>query len=162
MNIQKIFNRLQGLWDFKRKIISKTPDFPSGEVNGHASFSLIANDNNSLGYQETGEFRTKNGETFKVQKEYLYRYIKETDKIEKCFIEANGERLFYQLQFNNTRWPKSFSATAEHLCNQDHYRAYYEFLGNEDFHIFTLKYLSKGPQKDFQTNTCYTRSHTLL
>lgn len=162
MNIQKIFNCLQGPWNFERTIISKNPDFPSGEVSGHASFNLISSDNNSLHYQERGEFRTKNGETFKVQKEYLYRYIKETDKIEKYFIEANGERLFYQLRFDHTRWPKSLSATAEHLCNQDQYSAYYEFLGNEDFHIFKLKYFSKGPEKDFQTHTCYTRSPILL
>jgi len=155
MNSAEIFKRFPGLWNFTRIAKSKTPNLPSGTIEGQASFTEAGTD--ALHYQETGRFSPDVGDALEVRMEYFYYLNTQENRIEKYFAK-DGQKtgLFYALKFSQGRSP-SLEATGDHLCIADTYKASYQFPSpnDDDFKSFRLTYTVNGPKKDYTTETIF-------
>jgi len=161
MKIANIFSMFQGKWNFFRTLSDRATGVSMGTVCGQVTFTPIKT--NVLHYKEEGEFTTALGEKLSAYREYLYTFNKEKDEIEKHYSKnGEDEGLFYLLQFQSSSSvnTKAVSASGNHLCLRDQYKASYEFIPNEDqesFSQFRLRYEVTGPQKNYISNTTFEK-----
>lgn len=81
-------------------------------------------------------------------KEYEYHYS--ARQIVKYFKSEDGEnQVFYELEFINDNF-----AIASHLCSLDRYDVEYRF---GELGCFNMKYVVKGPSKDYIINTQFIK-----
>lgn len=163
--LKAIFRSLEGTWKMHRSLTSDLPAFPSGTFTGTATFKPNAAFNHSsMLYHETGELVTDSGITLKANRKYVYRFSPEDEKISMWFVKEppvegaeEVDYLFHELEFEfvERRW----IAKGDHLCNTDMYWAFHDFrtdaIGNVE--RWGLRYKVKGPQKDYLSDTAYTR-----
>ena len=153
MLIKKIFNNLQGIWKFHRKLKLKAKNVSCGEAVGTAVFEKT--DNNLLFYREEGVLTTPGGEQLKIYRENFYEYSEKDDNIVKFFSENKQKLTFmYDLKFSKTE--KNINANGKHICINDTYEASFTFPENE-FDKFSLIYDVTGPTKDYLSETSYER-----
>lgn len=153
MLIKKIFNGLEGIWKFRRKLQHKGIDHPYGEAVGTAVFEKT--ENNVLFYREEGVLTTNAEEELKFYRENFYEYSENDDKVAKYLAENKQKLTFmYDLQFVKTE--KDVLANGTHLCVNDTYKARFRFPKDE-FDTFDLLYEVTGPKKDYLSETSYER-----
>lgn len=159
----------------RRSLNSVLPGFPSGTFEGVATFtprdSPVESVAGELLYSEQGELVTDNGLTLKANRQYIYRYNADEDKISAWFIKeetklSNGKEeigdIFHDLEIHNAG--QAWIGQGEHLCELDMYWAYYEFRlpkvaeEGQEMNLFGVKYKVQGPQKDYTTDTAYERT----
>lgn len=174
----KIFNSLVGQWKIKKIIV------PGGYLNGSSKFERDEINQNQLNYSESGLFHfDKDSTVLEASKRYIYRYLNED--IHVYFDEKTSDsvdyRLFHKLniKLDNTRSDQEANTPnnsplglnkdqqqviefhATHLCGDDRYNVTYKFNKNEiDSELineFTIRYDVLGPQKNYISNTCFTK-----
>lgn len=141
-NPSNFFKLLQGKWELNRTIYSYKKHI--GIAKGFAKIKKL--DESKLLYKEELEVFINNIKT-KSHKNYLY--VLENEKLSIKFVEDN--RLFYELFF------KENTASGEHLCIKDLYKAFYSIA---DENSFTLHYDILGPNKNDTITTKYLRALT--
>ncbi|KAL1310790.1 hypothetical protein AAFC00_001033 [Neodothiora populina] len=163
--LEAIFKSLEGSWHMHRRLTSELPAFPSGTFTGSATFKPHgAFNNSSYLYHETGELVTDTGYTLRANRKYIYRLSPGDEKISAWFVKephVDGEEdvdyVFHEMEFEYTdgRWV----AKGDHLCDMDMYWAFYDFRLSPNGAIdrWGLRYKVKGPQKDYHSDTAYTR-----
>ena len=171
-----IFDSLQGDWRLSRTLKSTIASYPSGALTGNAKFeqrTIIASEScdESL-YSEEGEFVTDGNLTMRARRQYAYRYEEEVDKLSVWFVKsdqyASTDYLFHYFDFTdegrgfrdeNSGMPGVvLVAKGHHLCVDDDYTAEYTFtfLG-QVLMEWAVKYIVKGPHKDYVAHARYTR-----
>ncbi len=143
-----IFERLKGNWTFQRIL----PE--NGLVKGSAEFKEIKP--GILNYREQGVWRRPD-QSFAISKDYQYRYDPEIDQISVYFIDQEKPaKLFYKINIApaDEKTFAEFSATGEHQCNKDNYKAQYQFINENQF---SLIYFVKGPKKNYISETIWRR-----
>ncbi|KAF4551480.1 Hypothetical protein D9617_13g099800 [Elsinoe fawcettii] len=160
--LQAIFQGLLGTWQLRRSLTSKLPGYPSGTFEGTATFTPSEAFNKSgLLYHEIGTLVTDQGFQLKADRKYIYRHSPDDEKISAWFVkEVDGkddvDYLYHELEFDHEqdRWV----ARGDHLCVNDMYWAFYDFrLDDDKLSMWGLKHQVKGPDKDYSTDTAYTR-----
>jgi hypothetical protein len=138
----RIFCSLEGHWKFSRVVSNH------GSIEGIACFRKISHRPDILFYREKGTFTSLKDLQLDISQEYEYRYAK--DKIAIYFCRE-PDRLLHSLEIMELN-----KATAEHLCGSDTYRATYQFHCPDRVELL---YTIKGPHKDFQIQTAFSRNH---
>lgn len=133
---RQIFESLLGSWTFERVIR------PGGSIKGTVEFLL--KDPNTYSYKEEGTFLNERSEEFETSREYLYCYRNNT--IEVLFSDGKS---FLTLEFISPQY-----AIGTHTCSEDNYEAFYSFLSPISF---TVEYSVKGPRKEYEMLTFFTR-----
>ncbi|PSK46259.1 hypothetical protein B9Z65_5227 [Elsinoe australis] len=161
--IQTIYKGLEGSWKLRRSLISKLPGYPSGTFEGTATFTPSdAFNNSSYLYHEVGTLVTDQGFRLNANRKYIYRYSSDEEKLSAWFVkEVDGkgdvDYLYHELEFGHEqdRWV----ARGDHLCVNDMYWAFYDFrLEGEALTKWGLKHQVEGPDKDYSSDTVYTRT----
>jgi hypothetical protein len=167
-----IFKNLFGKWKLSKFIFDhKNSRFYIYE--GSATYSHLNEDkdfnNNILKYREDliliNHSETNSLTSFK---EYIYYYDSKENKI---IIYFNNQDLItdtpYSFDFKNLNNLKVFLkldlffrenesyAKANHLCNEDKYKAY--FIFSNQYNDFKLSYDIKGPRKDNRITNLYEK-----
>ncbi len=172
-----IFDSLQGDWQLWRTIRTANPSYPSGDLTGTAKIeerpASEARFSHECLYSEEGNFRTNKDFTVRVRRQYAYRYEQEVDKLTAWFVKSDEstsvDYLFHCLEFVNgtqtfhdRRSGKDGTvliADGRHLCGNDDYTSEYVFtLFGQELAEWTVKYIVKGPQKDYVARARYTRA----
>lgn len=166
--LEAIFRGIEGEWKLHRRLSSELPGFPSGWFSGTATVTPHAAFNQtSLLYHETGELVTDLGHKLRADRKYIYSFSAEDEKISAHFVkelnvagEEEVDYLFHELEFEvkDGRW----IAKGDHLCNMDMYWAFYDFRleksdGQRSLTKWGVRYLVKGPDKDYTSDTAYER-----
>jgi hypothetical protein len=171
-----IFASLKGRWRLSRTLQSSIPSFPSGKLTGSAILEErpITDDgfsNESL-YSEEGDFTTDRNLTMRARRQYVYRYQQEIDRLTAWFVKsdesASVDYLFHILDFRDEgrglRESKAgkdetiLTARGHHLCVDDNYTADYRFaFQGQELTEWAVKYIVKGPHKDYVASARYTR-----
>lgn len=161
------FRAMHGKWKIHRTLDSTLPSMPSGRFTGTAHFyPRIPTADDATGeylYAEEGDFATASGFNMKASRRYAFRYSEMTERISSWFVKEDGsvDYLFLDLELR----PKSVApasnawlATASHPCSPDTYDATYEWrFDKAALASFRVKYVVKGPQKDYVSTTWYKR-----
>ena len=172
-----VFSALQGQWSLSRTLQSALPTYPSGTFDGVANIEgRPATDpdfNEECLYSEEGEFVVDKVFTIKATRQYVYRYQQKVDELTAWFVKPEGhglvDHLFHCLDFTkeveerHEGKPKEImtilTAKAHHLCINDDYTAEYRFIFvGERMEEWQVKYVVKGPQKDYVADATYSRS----
>lgn len=170
------FRALQGNWTIKRHFASSTPTFPSGTLEGTASFHPrhpTSNENNSHPfdfeylYTEAGTFTLATSDaTMTAKRRYVYRYREATDTLSVWFVKPDRELLevdylFHDLAFESSeamRREGALVAKADHPCGRDMYWTEYRLaMQGVALREWRLTHTVKGPNKDYVATTVYTR-----
>jgi len=152
--MKKIFNQLQGGWQFERVLRENVSLVSLGTAKGIANFKPH---HNTLSYKEEGILINSDHALLKVHKEYLYYYLENQDLIEKHTAHnENSTGVMYTLKFDEAENFQSLYATGLHICKNDLYEAIYHF-DTENFNKFKLVYRVKGPNKNYISETSYER-----
>lgn len=162
---KQIFDNLIGIWSIKRVLGNY------GTAEGTAKFTLqnpketilsaTSSDENTLVINYREDLQVKYDSNFASQqqgtnventayKEYVYLYDMARDKILKKFTNGN---LFYELSIDFEKQV----ANGDHLCEKDFYNASYDFIDPQNF---VLTYFVKGPKKDYEIKTEFTKQVT--
>lgn len=132
MNELKLFDYFVGSWKINR-ILGNL-----GVAEGSALFEPYST--RQLNYSECLKTEYKDFESIQqAARNYIYIYHEQDKIITKNYEDRS---LLYNLDFS----PCGNCASGTHLCGNDLYNAYYTFIDSDNF---TLKYLVKGPYKDF-------------
>ncbi|GLC41090.1 hypothetical protein PLESTM_001154700 [Pleodorina starrii] len=122
-----VFHDLAGEWALHRRIVSRLPSSPSGEVTGRATFTATAADTSgvyspaaggagglSYLYEEQGQFAMLGGPVMRVRREYVYAYDSTADRIDVFFAEGGSRRgaFFHSLRFLPPEEQSSSAAAA--------------------------------------------------
>jgi hypothetical protein len=167
------FRALQGNWDIHRTIKSALPSFPSGTLNGTASFHprLPTKDKSGKSfdleylYIESGTLVLSNGFSMNARRRYVYRYSEAEDKLSVWFVKPDNDLevdyLFHDLEFISPAEAVKEGACvakADHLCVEDMYWTKYRlpFRGISLLE-FENMHTVRGPSKDYVTTTSYRR-----
>jgi hypothetical protein len=167
------FRALQGDWIMSRTIDSALPSFPSGTLEGVASFHprFPSKDKSGLNfdfeylYIESGHLKLSNGASMPAKRRYVYRYSEARDELSVWFVKADDDLevdyLFHNLTFAppaEARQEGACVARADHLCVKDMYWTEYRMpLTGISLHSFSNKHTVKGPSKDYIAVTRYSR-----
>ncbi|KAF1984498.1 hypothetical protein K402DRAFT_395521 [Aulographum hederae CBS 113979] len=162
------FRALQGHWRVRRQLHSFLAGFPSGTFEGTADFlPRRPTDLEAAAeylYVEDGTLTTEAGLTLRANKRYAYRYSEAADLISAWFVKEDGKSvdyLFNEIQFRAR--PKGHSGGwlakgSSHLCEPDMYETDYEFkFRGAALDSFDIKYVVKGPRKDYISTTTFQR-----
>ena len=169
-----ILRQMSGSWNISRKIKSNNISYPSGTLSGLATLESRSPTDASFEdeylYTENGEYVTEQGFMMKASRQYAYRYSRESGEASAWFVKTDGsaavDYLFHRIGFGQTKLKyqtpeqkASVSAQGHHLCIDDDYTAHYDFqfLG-EMLQKWHVKYIVKGPSKDYTAHATYTRS----
>jgi cation diffusion facilitator CzcD-associated flavoprotein CzcO len=168
------FTGLHGRWRMRRTITSFLPGFPSGTLEGTAWFHYRKpTDQRYRGeylYVEEGTLKLAAGVELRANKRYVYRYSERTDKLSAWFVKADDglsvDYFFNEADFGaeksegskEMKEGKQCVATGAHLCEEDMYDSRYEFhFDGARLDRFSIKYVVKGPKKDYISETCFQR-----
>ncbi|KAM3415365.1 hypothetical protein BST61_g8894 [Cercospora zeina] len=167
------FRALQGNWQISRTIDSRLSSFPSGVLEGKASFHPRSPTPDKSGetfdleyiYQETGVLRIQNGPAVIARRSYVYRYSEARDELSVWFVKPENDLevdyLFHNLHFAHPTDAKAqgaCAASADHLCVDDMYETKYRFpFCGIALHNFTTTHTVKGPSKDYTMVTQFSR-----
>lgn len=137
---------MQGRWKLTRTI----KDYLNNAVTtgkGVATFLSIRMDQAVLHYREDLKVFFSNGVNTDTYREYLYKL--EEGKI-KVYFQGGPDtgKFFHELTFTDK------TATGEHLCVKDDYKASYVFHSD---HRFDIVYQVDGPKKNYESKSQYTR-----
>lgn len=163
----------QGNWRIRRTIKSALPSFPSGTLEGQASFlpRYPTSDNSGRTfdleylYVESGTLLLSNGAALNAKKRYVYRYSEADDQLSVWFVKTDKDLevdyLFHNMEFipptDATKAGPSI-AKAEHLCVDDMYETEYRlFFQGISLLQFETKHSVKGPSKDYVATTTFVR-----
>ena len=173
---EQLFDSLKGKWKLVRHLQSALPSFPSGTLEGTATFHERESTESSYEkeylYIENGQFTTAQGINMSASRRYVYRFQKSMERISAWFVKPeDGETvdyLFHELNINGSmdQLPDSSEndtqgsmiASGHHLCIDDEYQADYSF-GKMDsrIQIWGLKYTVQGPKKNYVSDATYFR-----
>lgn len=177
---RQVFNEMKGRWRLSRYLKSAISNYPSGVLNGFATFEEIAPSDSSYNaeylYSEQGDFKTEQGLTMKATRKYVYRYQENTDGMSAWFVKpdsgAEVDYLFHTVMFKHdedtsrekiTRAKVILRASGNHLCIADNYLSDYFFeLESGRLSKWGVKYTVTGPQKDYVADAVYTREDDSL
>jgi hypothetical protein len=168
------FTGLHGRWRMRRTITSFLPGFPSGTLEGTAWFHYRKPTNQRyIGeylYVEEGTLKLAVGVELRANKRYVYRYSERTDKLSAWFVKADDglsvDYFFNEADFGaeksegsvEMKTGKQCVATGAHLCEEDMYNSRYEFhFDGARLDRFSIKYVVKGPRKDYISETWFQR-----
>ncbi|KAF2209369.1 hypothetical protein CERZMDRAFT_114041 [Cercospora zeae-maydis SCOH1-5] len=167
------FRALQGNWQISRTIDSRLSSFPSGVLEGKASFHPRLPTPDKSGetfdleyiYQEMGVLRIQNGSAVTARRSYVYRYSEARDKLSVWFVKPENDLevdyLFHNLHFaypNDAKAQGACSASAEHLCVEDMYETKYRFpFCGIALRNFATTHTVRGPSKDYTMVTQFSR-----
>lgn len=175
------FRGLQGKWTLRRRLDSKLAGFPSGKLEGQADFFPRLPTDSKFGaeylYVESGAFTLENGLQMSATRRYVYRYREDKDQISAWFVKEDGQSvdyLFNEMNFQTMpelfkggersaeagdgRGNRGWVATGDHLCEKDMYESEAEFrFRGASLPTFSIKYVVKGPRKDYVSETWYER-----
>lgn len=135
----KIFRNLIGAWNISREIEN------FGRASGVATFAYA--EVNTINYREDLKVEPFKADSYEAFREYIYKYIKEEDKIIMYFKDL---QMFSELETCGES-----KLSGEHVCSKDNYKVIFDFL-NED--KFVVLYDVKGPEKDYKMTTTYIRN----
>jgi hypothetical protein len=127
-NVQ-IFRNLRGTWRLKRSLVSLLPGFPSGSLEGTATFTPRKPSAHSVAlellYHEEGELVTDNGFRLKANRKYIYRYSPDEDKISAWFVKEDtkdekgkeeADYLFHDVELEEEK--SLVVGRGEHVCSK--------------------------------------------
>ncbi|KAK3052215.1 hypothetical protein LTR09_006807 [Extremus antarcticus] len=163
------FRAMHGTWNISRRIQSPLSTYPSGTLEGTASFhprlpTAKPFDLEYL-YIESGTFTTTTGFTMTASRRYIYRYSEATDTLSIWFVKPDNplrvDYLFHDLAFvkpAEARKAGACIAKADHLCVKDMYWTEYRLpLKGIALREFEIKHTVKGPDKNYIATASYTR-----
>jgi len=158
------FRAIQGTWKLHRRLHSLIPTFPSGVLDGTASFHPRAPSDGTFDaeflYIESGVLATDRGFNMQASRRYVYRYREDTEQISVWFVKEDAKSvdyLYHNLAFQLEK-PHCWTAKAEHLCIDDMYETTYDFrFRGIALETFGVKHAVKGPKKDYVSDTWYKR-----
>jgi Family of unknown function (DUF6314) len=174
------FRALQGSWVASRTLTSKNTQLPSGKFTGTATFHPRVPTKDGTKdevdtpfdaeylYHEEGEFSTPTGINVKTHKRYVYRYRElPTETLSVWFVKPQDDISvdyhFMDLAFSKPTgtetWGEGWKAKADHWCTPDQYDSeyYFKFEGISIVE-WGAKFVVKGPNKDYVSDTVYRRS----
>jgi len=140
---QPLYDTLRGNWSVNR-VINDRKGNQNGSFTGTAGFS---GPDSTLLYIEDGTLAIA-GSTLRAQRRY--HWVCEGNTAEVSYDDG---RFFHRFAVIDG------SATAEHLCGEDLYRASYAFRSASDWQV---TWRVTGPRKDYTSVTSYRRSGTHL
>lgn len=168
------FRALQGNWFIQRTIDSALSTFPSGTLEGQASFRPRAPTGDKSGmlfdfeylYTESGVLTLANGAEMTARRRYVYRYSEERDELSVWFVKPDSELevdyLFHNLTFVPPAEAKQRGACVaktDHLCVEDMYWTEYSLpIKGISLHTFETKHTVQGPSKDYVATTNFSQS----
>jgi hypothetical protein len=167
------FRALQGDWIMSRTIDSALSSFPSGTLEGIASFHPRSPSMDKSGlkfdleylYIESGTLKLSNGASMPAKRRYVYRYSEARDELSVWFVKPDNDLevdyLFHNFTFvppAEARQTGACIARADHLCAKDMYWTEYRMpMAGISLHNFSAKHTVKGPSKDYVATTRYSR-----
>lgn len=166
-----LFLKLKGNWRLRRELASAVASYPSGSLNGTAAFEEKPPTDPEYDmeylYSEYGQLTTKQGFKLSASRRYVYRYQKSTDQITVWFVKPEDglavDYFFHTLNFSPSEEPypsNGIRATGHHLCVNDDYYAHYRFNFQGGRHqAWEVKYVVKGPNKDYSATSQYCREN---
>jgi len=167
------FRAMQGDWTIHRRIDSFKSTFPSGTLEGTASFHPRVPTSDRSGktfdleylYIESGIFTLSTGHIMTASRRYVYRYSEAEDRLSVWFVKPDKDLevdyLFHDLTFVppvEAQEAGACIAKADHLCIDDMYWTEYRLpIKGIALHTFEAKHTVKGPNKDYIAVTRYRR-----
>jgi hypothetical protein len=167
------FRALQGNWAIRRTIKSALPSFPSGTLDGTASFHPRFPTKDKSGksfdleylYIESGTLVLSNGATMNARRRYVYRYSEAEDRLSVWFVKPDNDLevdyLFHDLGFIKPAEAVKEGACvarADHLCVEDMYWTQYRFpFKGISLLEFENTHTVRGPSKDYVATTSFRR-----
>lgn len=167
------FRALQGNWKIRRTINSALSSFPSGTLEGEASFHPRSPTADSSGmsfdleylYIESGVLSLSNGASMTAKRRYVYRYSEQRDELSVWFVKPDSDLevdyLFHNLAFvppSEAQKQGACVAKADHLCVEDMYTTEYRLpMSGISLHKFETIHTVRGPSKDYISTTQYSR-----
>jgi hypothetical protein len=163
-----VFRGLQGRWSITRQLESSLPSFPTGTFAGTASFHprypTSRDYTSEYLYVEEGELKTDAGLNIPANKRYAYRYSAESDQVSVWFVKPDGKTIDYffhdisLLPKEADAYSSGWKAKGTHLCEKDNYDSAYEFrFTGATLQALTIKFIVKGPNKDYVSTTQFSR-----
>jgi len=176
---KRLFIALRGSWKLLRHLQSAIPTYPSGILEGTATFEERASTDPMYDleylYTENGQLVTQQGFTLSASRRYVYRFQESTEQISAWFVKPeDGETvdyLFHVLNLedsisklfgpNASSTSEKVTASGYHLCVNDDYHVDYSFNANSsNLSSWGVKYTVKGPNKDYVADSKFSRDHT--
>ncbi len=168
---ENIYCSLKGSWKLSRNLDSALSTYPSGNLNGIATFAERPPSEDDYDaeylYSESGDFTTQQGLTMKATRRYVYRYSRKRDVISVWFVKPDDgstvDYFFHQLDFpeTNSRMDSGsevHAANGYHLCVDDNYNSGYSFrLSDSKITQWHAIFDVHGPKKDYTAKATYTR-----
>ena len=167
------FRAMHGNWNIRRRIESAISTFPSGTLEGTASFHLRFPTPDKSGksfdleylYVESGAFTTSTGYSMTASRRYVYRYSEAEDTLSVWFVKPSNnlevDYLFHNLDFvkpEEARKEGASIAKADHLCVDDMYWTQYRLpMKGIALREFQIEHIVQGPEKDYVATTWYER-----
>jgi len=175
---KRLFLSLEGSWKLIRHLHSAIPTYPSGILEGTATFQARAPTDPRYDleylYSENGQLVTQQGFVLSASRRYVYRFQKKTEQISAWFVKLEGgdtvDYLFHVLDFkdsisklfspNASGTFKQATASGNHLCVNDDYHVVYSFNANgADLSAWGVQYTVKGPNKDYVADSKFSRDY---
>ncbi|KAF1815373.1 FAD/NAD(P)-binding domain-containing protein [Eremomyces bilateralis CBS 781.70] len=182
-----LFRALQGDWLIHRTVTSALPTFPSGLLEGTATF--YPRSPSSAGYaaeyfyEEKGTLLMTNGYEVQASRQYAYRLSDgvghrtdvaygelgpeaergSRDGITAWFVKEDRsvDYLFHRVRLDGAQKDSQAfcNATGSHLCVKDTYETEYKFeFDGVNVKRFNIKYHVSGPSKDYTHDTWFQRA----
>ena len=176
---KRLFKALKGSWRLKRYLHSAIATYPSGTLEGTATFHERPSTDPAYDieylYTENGQLVTEHGFSLSASRRYVYRYRESMEQISAWFVKPEDSEtvdyLFHVLGFEISA-SKLFepraadtaehaTAHAHHLCIDDNYQVGYVFSSQAlNLNSWGVKYTVKGPSKDYVADSRYYRNDT--
>lgn len=167
------FRALHGNWNIHRTIKSALPTFPSGTLDGKASFHPRYPTLDKSGklfdfeylYVESGTLMLSNGASMPARRRYVYRYSEKRDELSVWFVKPDKD-LEVDYHFHNltfvtpieAKQEGALFARADHLCVEDMYWTEYRLpIKGIALHEFETRHTVRGPSKDYINTTKFSR-----
>jgi len=173
--IGKIFDNFQGQWRLTRSITSHNSNYPSGVLEGTATFESRLPSHEAFSaeylYSESGDFVTGDGLAIEATRRYVYRYNRNRDNITVWFVKVEDgitvDYFFHGLKFlaldgGRLSRPEDETgikllASGHHLCGKDNYVVEYGLVWNGSApKDWTVRFNVQGPRKNYMTSGIYT------
>lgn len=163
------FSQLSGEWNMHRKITNFLQTEFAGNISGSATFQprTPTSDEAKLEYlySESGVFETALGAKMDVRRRWIWR-LSGHGAISIHFVKADEESedyLYHVLAIQESSCDDGgnevLKACADHLCEADFYKSFYEFYTPaKRLSNFIVKHEVKGPAKDYISETRYSRN----